>query len=230
MNNKTELLCNKAITDLQTLLAKTMQDDPSKAAKLAYWFSDYANMINQEAEFNARKLKKYKRGDIVKAHLGFRIGSEQGGLHYCIILDNNNNVASPTVTVIPLTSIKPTTNISNLGDGRVYLGTEIFDMLYNKSTYLINHIFVEVCKVSGQKLPPEESLRLKSLMYQAKKTKADVQSMKAGSIALINQIVTISKIRIYDPLSAKNTLHGIRVSDETLNIIDEKIKKLYTKQ
>ena len=52
--------------------------------------------------------------------------------------------------------------------------------------------------------------------------------MKAGTIALVGQITTISKYRIYDPLSTKNALHGIRVSDATLDLIDSKIKELFT--
>lgn len=101
--------------------------------------------------------------------------------------------------------------------------------MYAKSTHLINKTLVEIVEVSGKEIPSNELQRLEQLMQQAKKTKQEVLSMKSGSIALLNQIVTISKIRIYDPLSSKNTLHGIRISDTTLDLIDEKIKKLYTK-
>ena len=49
----------------------------------------------------------------------------------------------------------------------------------------------------------------------------------AFSIALITQITTISKIRIYDPLHADSTLSGIRLSSEQLDLIDNKIKEFY---
>ena len=58
--------------------------------------------------------------------------------------------------------------------------------------------------------------------------KTKKEAVEAGTIALVGQITTISKYRIYDPLSTKNALHGIRVSDATLDLIDSKIKELFT--
>lgn len=49
--------------------------------------------------------------------------------------------------------------------------------------------------------------------------------MKKGSIALINQITTISKQRIYDD----DILKHIRLSEKSLNLIDENIIKFFTK-
>ena len=40
-------------------------------------------------------------------------------------------------------------------------------------------------------------------------------------------IVTISKLRIYDPCSSKDLLYNIKVSNITMDKIDEKIKQLY---
>lgn len=110
MENQTKSLCAKAVKDLEFFLNQTMQTDPNKASKMAYWISDYISMLNKEQNFSARNLKRYKRGDIVKAHLGFRIGSEQGGLHYCIVIDADNHINAPTLTVIPLTSVKSQLN------------------------------------------------------------------------------------------------------------------------
>ena len=53
--------------------------------------------------------------------------------------------------------------------------------------------------------------------------------MKKGSIALISQITTISKQRIYDPKVSSDILANLRVSDSTLNLIDAKIKELFLK-
>ena len=41
------------------------------------------------------------------------------------------------------------------------------------------------------------------------------------------QITTVSKIRIYDPKTSYDVLHGIRLSNEKLDLIDEAIKNLY---
>ena len=61
----------------------------------------------------------------------------------------------------------------------------------------------------------------------ARKHLTKVAKMKSGSIALADQIVTVSKLRIYDPCSSKDLLYGIKVSDDTMNKLDEKIKQLY---
>ena len=51
--------------------------------------------------------------------------------------------------------------------------------------------------------------------------------MKQGTIALVNQITTISKQRIYNPKKDFDILSGIKLSTEKIQLIDEKIKKLY---
>ena len=51
--------------------------------------------------------------------------------------------------------------------------------------------------------------------------------MKEGSIALVNQITTISKIRIFDPRNLKGVLSGISLSEENMKKINEKMKYLY---
>jgi hypothetical protein len=58
----------------------------------------------------------------------------------------------------------------------------------------------------------------------------EIKKMKQGSIGLVNQITTISKIRIYDPKSSHDVLGNIRFSSEKLDIIDDAIKDLYLKK
>ena len=52
--------------------------------------------------------------------------------------------------------------------------------------------------------------------------------MKRGSIALVGQITTVSKIRIYDPLYPSDSLASIHLSDVALDKLDQKVKELYT--
>ncbi|MGP1568806.1 MAG: hypothetical protein ACTTHM_08800 [Peptoanaerobacter stomatis] len=47
-----------------------------------------------------------------------------------------------------------------------------------------------------------------------------------GSIALLNQITTISKIRIYDPKTKTDALNDVKISDENLKNIDNELKKM----
>ena len=57
----------------------------------------------------------------------------------------------------------------------------------------------------------------------------EVNKLKLGSIALVNQVTTISKIRIYDPKTDHDILSGIKLSDDKLDLIDEELLKRYTK-
>ena len=51
--------------------------------------------------------------------------------------------------------------------------------------------------------------------------------MKEGSIALVNQITTVSKMRIFDPRNLKGVLAGISLSEENMEKINQKVKELY---
>jgi len=62
------------------------------------------------------------------------------------------------------------------------------------------------------------------------RTRKEVSRMKTGSIALVNQIRTISKIRIYDPKTNYDVLSGVKLSNEKLDLIDNEIISLYTGQ
>lgn len=55
----------------------------------------------------------------------------------------------------------------------------------------------------------------------------EVSKMKTGSVALSNQITTISKIRIQDPKTSAGVLAGIRLSEESMELINERIKDFY---
>lgn len=71
---------------------------------------------------------------------------------------------------------------------------------------------------------------LQEEMATVQKALVEISHMKAGSIALVSQITTISKVRIYNPITKHCTLHGIRLSNENMDELDNKIKELYTKQ
>lgn len=55
----------------------------------------------------------------------------------------------------------------------------------------------------------------------------EISRMKEGSIALVNQITTISKMRIFDPRNIRGVLSGVSLSEENTEKINQKIKDLY---
>ena len=73
---------------------------------MAYWINDFSIYHDEEASFNISKSGVYSRGDVIKVNLGFNIGNELGGLHYCIVLNKYDNLKNGALNVIPLTSRK----------------------------------------------------------------------------------------------------------------------------
>ena len=229
---------------IQTMISSGDKKELSRADKLCYWLSDWSTLLNYEHSFTPTSLKKYKHGDIIKVHLGFNVGSEEGGLHYAVVAEKDNSVNSPVITVIPLTSIKENTDLTRLKPGNVNLGQELYTSLNLKVSTVKQTTQREIVsldsiiqKANDSSEPVSEatiteiSNRLNILKDQVHNLELminEIGRMKAGSIALVNQITTISKIRIRDPKSSNGILSGIRLSDESLDAIDAEITKMFT--
>lgn len=216
-------------------------EDFSKVDKLSYWLQDWTNFLKFENTFNPRSLRRYKRGEIIKAHLGFNVGSEEGGLHYCVVIEKNNPLSSPVISVIPLTSVKNDTQLSSLHNGSIYLGNELYTSLYSKVSTFNNRLrkrlselqdAVEKSKSSDDfslDIISNEILQCGNEIKTFEKMNKEITKMKQGSIALVNQIRTISKLRIYDPKTNSDVLSNLRLSNEKLDLIDQYIISTYTK-
>lgn len=207
-------------------------DKIDKANKFSYWLKDYSIYLSREETFNPLHLKEYKRGDIVKVNLGYNIDKELGGLHYCVVLDNKNSKAFKTITVIPLTSIKPN---KKYGFPNIVLGNELYKSIKKKRDDFENIVFTEATKVISQNNTKKKGYsnfaQLHEIMEDLKllsKIEEEINGMKSGSIANVNQIRTISKMRIYNPRKNKDILSGIKLSEESLELIDTAIVKAFT--
>lgn len=272
---KDDVILNKkdAIKSLNKMLESFINDPSGKHLKkahlISYWIKDYVRLINFEENFEPTKNIAYKRGNIVKLNFGFNIGSEYGGLHYGIVLDNNNNHNSPVLTVIPLTSIKDGKEVHS---NSIDLGNEIYRSLKLKYDTISKTLkeeekeisdamkafsllvsmakeTLDTCKSSEDSGEIEKSLekveeylkatdKLESFWTEKEKHNAEQQEylakigleisrMKQGSIALVNQITTVSKMRIFDPRNLKGVLAGVSLSEENMEKINQKVKELY---
>ena len=197
----------------------------SKADKLAYWLEDYSRLLSFEDDFNPNYLKSYHRGDVIKVNLGYNIGNEEGGLHYCIVIDRFNPKSSGIVTVIPLTSYKG----KSLHYSSVFLGNEIYLNFKEKYDKLMLELSQKINSINVENSTQEEIKSALDNLAFAKKVNSEMSKMKKGSVALISQITTISKQKIYDPQKKSDVLSDLRISDKSLDLINEKIKKLYIK-
>jgi len=68
---------------------------------------------------------------------------------------------------------------------------------------------------------------INKLIKRAQKIKKEIRNMKMGSVALVGQITTISKMRIYDPKYSTDVLSNIKLSGDTMDKINAKINELY---
>lgn len=220
-----------------------------KADILSFWIEQYSDYLLSESSFSPQKLKRYERGDVIQINLGFRVGSEQGGLHYAVVLDSNNAVNSSVITIIPLSSKKETETVVKYD---IDLGGDIYTKMKLKNDTLLTSTrkkLEELKKVlyelpdteKDQDKAPEESEIVKQLVVRynvnisavirdiktLEKMKSQIARMKEGSIALVGQITTISKMKIYNPKGTQDTLSGIKLSPTDMDEISDKMKELY---
>lgn len=231
--NKIQKNKEKSIKKLEQYLQELLDSDKveyhKKVDLLSYWIKDYTNYIKSEKQFEPLKQENYKRGNIVKVNLGFNIGSEQGGLHYAIVI-NNPDKSSNTLTIVPLTSAK---NQYKINKSTVNLGTSIMQNIILKLKTISEELAItfeklqlienNVTKEKEIKKLEKKLVELNKYINEAKKIK------KSDSIALVGNITTISKQRIYTPTLSNKFLKGISISNEQLDLIDKKIIELYTK-
>lgn len=222
-----------------------------KADLIAYWIETYSKYLLEEERFDYAKIPKYKRGDIISVNFGFNVGSEQGGLHYALVLDNDNKQSSPVITVIPLSS----GTAADTFDRDVFLGNELYEKLKSKHDKLASQIekelqeavtMVQILKKSTPELSTRDTENssveeLSDLINNLEKRvdklseekkilqiyEKEIAKLKQGSIALMEQITTISKMRIYKPKNSTDLLYGVKYSDGAMDKINEKIKELF---
>ncbi len=241
-SNKNELKDKiHSLIDEYYKLLIDLVDNPNtykKSALLYYWLRDYKNYIKNEDTFNPKYYPEFYRGSIVNINFGFNLGSELGGLHYAIVLQNSNR-KNPNITVIPLTSLKPGKDIKQLRPTELYLGQELYFKIQGKYEALkisiptelrylrnmIAHSAQTDLKDIQQKI--EELNKQSDLMVKAMNK---LKTLKYGSIAVMNQIRTVSKMRIIDPTNEYDILYNLKLSTNNLNLIDKKVIELFTKQ
>jgi len=194
-----------------------------KSDLLAYWINDFAIYHDEERNFDYSKSGVFSRGDIIKVNLGFNIGSELGGLHYCVVLNKYDNLKNGTLNVIPLTSKKDNKRYNS---STVNLGKELYNIFKKKldkeneklQTFLGELEKIDDIPVSIQNIIEKEKKYIQ-------KMEQEISKMKQDSMALINQITTISKQRIFKDILSKN----VKISNEALDILDKQIIKYFTK-
>lgn len=210
---------------------------------LGYWLNSYVYFFRNEDSFQPSSVYKLKRGSVVQVEFGYRVGRELGGRHYAVVIDQDNKISRNTVTVVPLGSIK---NTDEEKMGTVHLNDGLFDLVYKKLDALLQensrtYVEVEEMNETISNAAQDEARRLRAIQrvkieqakqsdIQAKEWLAELSHMKSGSKAHVDQVTTISKMRISQPKKKSHPLFGVRLSDRDMDLIDEALKELYFPQ
>lgn len=215
-------------------------EDPTLLKKtdlMCYWLEEFAKYIYQEETFKPEKLLSYKRGDVIRVNLGFRIGNELGGLHYAVVIDNRNAHSAGVITIIPLSS----TDGKHVHNDNVDLGTELYSKaeaqrrrLKEDAKKQLDETTDLIKMIAGEKLGTEKSESVLSVLEEKrdsiKKTMSiierydnELSKMKSGSMAVMNQVTTISKQRIYTPKRSTDFLYNVSLSESAMDKITKKL-------
>lgn len=223
ITNKTELANN--IDNILNQLKDTMLNymDIEKSKKLLYWINDWSEKyLKNEQTFNYRDLIRYKRGAVVEANLGFKVGSEQGGLHFCIVLDNRNNKDNRVLVVIPLESLDDNKTPDDIDkDYEVFLGYGIFKDDISKLEKDIEKLKNKIKQMEEGKL---DVSRQKGIQRHLEK---ELAKLKKGSVAQIAQICALSKMRIYTPKKIGDRFSTFKLDEDKMEEIEEKLARMY---
>lgn len=223
ITNQTEF--EKNIDDVFKQLKDTMINDMDrdKAVKLLYWINDWgADYLKNEKTFNYRDLIRYKRGSVVEADLGFKVGSEQGGLHFCIVLDNRNIKDNRVLLVVPLESLPDNKKPSEIDENyEVFLGYGIFQDDIVDLEKEIKKLENKIEQMEKDKLDASKKKGIKQYLER------ELAKLKKGSVAQIAQICALSKMRIYTPKQVGDRFSTFQLEESKMLDIEEKLAKLY---
>ena len=120
------------------------------------------------------------------------------------------------------------------------MGNELYVSLSKKTSNALKMLQEKVDRMQKtidalSKNSPIDAVQLKKDLEEyktdlefVKRMQNETEKMKHGSIALVGQIKTISKIRIYDPKTNFDILSNVKLSSERLDCIDNEIISNFT--
>ena len=230
-----------ALLSEYSLLFSALSENPKtykKAALLFYWLRDYKNFIKNETAFSPNYCPDFPRGSIVNLNLGFNLGSELGGLHYGIVLQRSRR-NNPNLIIAPMTSVKDAKDTAHLPPYKVFLGEELYFKIQGKYEGLKVSIpsEIEILGSAIENAKSEEdkiriSVKIKDLVNKIdtlQKTRNKLTKLKHGSIVAIDQIRSVSKMRLIDPTNKYDILYGLKLSNASMDAIDKHIIETLTK-
>lgn len=179
-------------------------------------------MRRNESDDEQMKYQRYKRGQIVLVDFTPSMGSEMRGKHFAIILTKKDSPNSGVVTVVPLSS-KHKNYYLDIGN---IVQKQIYPQLINIS----NNLLVVLENIDATNTNEENINEINAVSKNVKEF-MNVSNMyikkDKRSYALVQNITTISKMRIKKPVNKYDPLKGLIADSLILDLIDNKIKELF---
>ena len=223
---------------------------------LPNWLEKESNLFLSETQNIRKDYNTLKRASLIFVDFGINIGSELSNRHWAVVLNKNDSPKSRNLTVIPISSkekkfsVKIDEVIQSKSDPFLIsilkkLGFEYFSIIHYALTEIrpfdlgeSEDIYKELLEeykdfydYEKAKEMYNDGAGMEVLATAIKKLKNlfnHYERFNKVSYAKCDQIKTISKDRIIY-LNDLDPCGKIKVSNETLDRIDEKLKELYLK-
>lgn len=223
---------------------------------LPNWLEKESNLFLSETQNTSKSYNVLKRGSLIFVDFGINIGSELSNRHWAVVLNKNDSPKSRNLTVLPISSKEK--KFSVMIDEVIQQKSKrfllpILDKIGFDYFSIIHYALTEITPFdlgSAEEIYQEFLIQYRDA-YNSESAK-EIYDNGAGmekventnrklkdlvnhyqrfnkiSYAKCDQIKTISKDRIIY-INELDPCGKIKVSDETLDRIDEKLKELYLK-
>lgn len=238
-------------------LQKIHTTNQSKYTLLQKWIKRFMWLVDHESNYNYSQIPNLRRGQIIFLDFGYRVHNEFRYPHYAVVLHKSGK-PNHNVTVVPITSKNKKHSIPIGTELVDQLESVIFlqerSAYWQPFRQLVPEIESRgiktgspaVCRSSQapetcsryirsikQRLNPTDDLHhsLNKILVALKEFDELLKStpkLAQNSFLLPEQITTVSKARIIAPKKKTHVLNYLRLTDNTMNILDKEIIKLFT--
>lgn len=223
---------------------------------LPNWLEKESNLFLSETQNTSKSYNVLKRGSLIFVDFGINIGSELSNRHWAVVLNKNDSPKSRNLTVLPISSKEKKFSVMidevmQQKSKRFLLpildkiGFDYFSIIHYALTEITpfdlgsaEEIYQEFLIQYGDAYNSESAKeiydngagmeKVENTNRKLKDLVNHYQRFNKISYAKCDQIKTISKDRIIY-INELDPCGKIKVSDETLDRIDEKLKELYLK-
>ncbi len=160
------------------------------------WFNKYFGIFNNEKYLQSNSLPDLVRGDIILVELGFNIGMEFGGKHYCIVL-RDSPAKNKRVLILPITSQEPSDYYTNKDLYVEFLGIRCLNRYKDRFTRSGHKRWCNILNVRSISkariiYPNDRNLPLPTKRISKDKM-SEISNKIVSQIALRNDLVLLSK-------------------------------------